>query len=195
MAFDAIADTCIGRQQLVFRQLANQHILNVISDGNLVVDFQYTLGSSSVLRQVDVRHRFDIGKQVLALVVRNVAIHIAQFLFYQVQALIDKHGSTHHDLVLVLKPVVVVDGNQHIDEIVGSLLGDVLNNEGHDVGVFVGQANTQSGTETACSAFETEMLYMDNVIVCAFLVIIGRFHTNEANGRANSVTQFGRHFS
>ena len=80
---------------------------------------------------------------MLALVGGDVFIHIAQFTFDNGQTLVDEHRSAYGDLVLVLHPVLVIYGYQHVQYILRTLDADVLKREVDDRGFLVTQRNGQ----------------------------------------------------
>ena len=105
-------------------------------------------------------------------------------------------------MVLVFQPVVVVDCDKHIDEIIGSFWRDVANGNVHNLRIFVCQRNTQFTGITFGRIFDTGMTHMDDIIIFhnpifTFQVICG-VYTHQANRRIDGIAKFGqnlaRHF-
>ena len=195
LPFDGGAvDTRVGGQQLVLHRLVDEHVADIAGDGDLVVDLEDAVGGGGVLREVDVRHRIHVGQQVLALVGRDVLVDVAQLLLDEAETVVDEEGGAHHDLVLVLEPVVVVDRDQHVEEVVGAAFRDVVDGERHHVGVLGRELDAQLCGIGTCGTLDGPVRHVD-VVLLIRLEVVGGHHAELTDGRVDGVAQVGRGFA
>ena len=81
------------------------------------------------LRQIQTGGRLHIRQQILAFISRDILIHAPQLPLNHTQTIIDKHGGTDGDLVLVFYPILIIDGYQGIQYVFRTPHTDILNRE------------------------------------------------------------------
>ena len=127
----------VGGQQLVLPCVAGEVVAHVARHRQLGAELEYAGAGLAALAHVHAGRGLHVGKQVLALVGRDVLVHDAQLMLYHREALVDEHRGAHGYLVLVLDPVLVVDGYQRVEHVLGPLGAHVLDGEVDDRGLVV----------------------------------------------------------
>ena len=127
----------VGGQQLVLPCVAGEVVAHVARHRQLGAELEYAGAGLAALAHVHACRGLHVGKQVLALVGRNVLVHDAQLMLYHREALVDEHRGAHGYLVLVLDPVLVVDGYQGVEHVLGPLGAHVVDGEVDDRGLIV----------------------------------------------------------
>ena len=126
----------VGRQELAPVARGGHVVADVAGHGELRVQVEYLRAGLAALAHVEAGCGLHVGKQVGALVGGDVLVDVAELLLDDAEALVDEHGGAHGDLVLVLDPVLVVDGDQGVEHVLGALGVDVLEREVDDRGVL-----------------------------------------------------------
>ena len=194
LALDIAASNAGGHwKQLVSSGLIGQKIADISGEGDLVVDIGDSVFGGTAFAQVHIGYGFHIRHQVHTLVGGDVAFHITQLLFNHLQTVVDKEGGAYRNLVLVPQPVAVIDGNQHVNHIVGSVFGDVHGRDGHDVRLFCGQFHADPAFVGTCSSGNGIAGHLDGVIFLGGDEIFGASYTNRSDGRSYGILQFCRH--
>ena len=127
----------VGGQQLVLPCVAGEVVAHVARHRQLGAELEYAGAGLAALAHVHAGRGLHVGKQVLALVGRDVLVHDAQLMLYHREALVDEHRGAHGYLVLVLDPVLVVDGYQGVEHVLGPLGAHVVDGEVDDRGLVV----------------------------------------------------------
>ena len=127
----------VGGQQLVLPGVAGEVVAHVARHRQLGAELEYAGAGLAALAHVHACRGLHVGKQVLALVGRDVLVHDAQLMLYHREALVDEHRGAHGYLVLVLDPVFVVDGYQRVEHVLGPLGAHVVDGEVDDRGLVV----------------------------------------------------------
>ena len=156
-----IVYTRICRKQLETVSLARQVVADIPCHVSLVVQRLNGGICFAGLCHVHIGGCLHIGQQVLALVGRNIVIHIAQLAFYHTESLIDEHAGTDGYLVLVLHPVLIIDGYEGIQHLLGTLDADILEGEGDDVGLLIVLRHSQSGRGGTYSSLDRGAHYLN----------------------------------
>lgn len=119
----------IGGQQLVLGSVAHEVVAHIARHRELGAEFEYPGAGLAALGHVHAGRGLHVGKQVLALVGRDVLVHAAELTLYHREPLVDEHRGAHGYLVLVLDPVLVVDGYQRVQHVLGPLGAHVVERE------------------------------------------------------------------
>ena len=114
-----VADTRAGGQQLVGMRGVGDVVAHVAHHIQLVADELSLLVGCTLLAHGLGGHRFHAGHGVGALVSGNVLVYIAQLLLNHCQSLLDKFVGRYADLVAVCHPVLVVDVDDGLQDVVG----------------------------------------------------------------------------
>ena len=105
----------------------------------LVVEGQYLVVDLVALLHVHARSGADIGDEVLALVLGDVAVDGGEFLLDDLETVVDEHRGREGDLVLVLYPVLVVDVDEGVEDVLSPGYRDVVVRKDNDVGVLLAE--------------------------------------------------------
>ena len=75
---------------------------------------------------------FDVRDEVAALERGDVAVDVPQLMLDDIEALIDELGGADGNLVLVFHPVLVVDGDDGVEDVLSTLRIDIVIGEVDD---------------------------------------------------------------
>ena len=98
----------------------------------MVFQVQQLIVSLVGLRHVHVAGSLHVWYQVCALVRRYVVVHIAQLILYHRQTFVYELRCAYGYLVLILYPVLVVNGYQCVQEILRTLVVHILVSQVYD---------------------------------------------------------------
>ncbi len=83
------------------------------------------------------RFRRDVDHAVALFDVLDAAVHLAQLAADHLESVLDEVGRRARDAALVLDGVLVVDGDERVDHVLGALRHRVVHRDGDDRGLFV----------------------------------------------------------
>ncbi|CDB10186.1 unknown [Bacteroides sp. CAG:633] len=121
-----VLDAGVGGKQLVAAGSTGEVAADVAGHGQLGVQGLDLGIGFAALGHVHAGGSLYVGQQVLALVGGDVFVDIAQFALDDAQTFVDEHGGADGNLVLVFHPVFVVDGDQRVEHVFGTLGADIL---------------------------------------------------------------------
>ena len=139
--------------------------------------------------QIHARLGRDIRQLVFPLVRLDIRIHIPQFLLDHDQTVVDEVGSVHHDLVLVVDRICVVDGDQRVDHILRTRDGDILKRQVDDRRRLVRQSSLQASLEAERHILQRRFRHLHDRIEILVAVIKRRDHHHPADRRRDRVVQ------
>ena len=131
-------DARIGGQQTAGIVVGGQVVADVAGHRQLVGQLLLLRVQGAVLAHIEARGGVDVGHELFALVGGDVAVHAGQLVLDHGEALVDEDRGAVGDLVLVFDPVLVIDGDQGVEDVLGALDVGVLQGEGDDVGAVAG---------------------------------------------------------
>ena len=144
LRFDVGAlDARVGRQQLVPVGVVSQIVPDVPRHVELVVQREYQGVRLVALRHVHAGGRLHVRQQMFALVRRYVLVHVSELPLDHPQTLVDEHRGADGDLVFILHPVFVVNGDQRVENVFGALDGMIPECKVDDRCLFAAQGYGQ----------------------------------------------------
>ena len=138
------AQSHVGGKRLVAVVLLADVVLDVARHVELVAHVLELLVQHRALLHVHRRCGTHVRDHVLRLVGGDVGVHARQLALDHPETVVDEHRSGVRYLVLVTHPVLVIDGDQGVKDVLGTLGGHVLDRERDDVGVLVGEVHLES---------------------------------------------------
>ena len=126
---------------------------------------------------------------MFTLVGLDVRIHAAQLLLDHDQTVVDEVGGVHHDLVLVVDRVCVVDGDQRVDHIFRTGDGDVLERQVDDRGRLARQRGLQVCLETDRHVLQRRLRHLHGRVEILVAVVKRRDHHYSSDGCRDGVVQ------
>ena len=139
--------------------------------------------------QIHARLGRDIRQLVFPLVRLDIRIHIPQFLLDHDQTVVDEVGSVHHDLVLVVDRVRVVDGDQRVDHILRTRDGDILERQVDDRCRLARQSSLQTALKAERCTLQRRFRHLHGRIEILVAVIKRRDHHHPADRRRDRIVQ------
>ena len=174
------AQSHVGGKRLVAVVLLADVVLDVARHVELVAHVLELLVQHRALLHVHRRCGTHVRDHVLRLVGGDVGVHARQLALDHPETVVDEHRSGVRYLVLVTHPVLVIDGDQGVQDVLGTLGGHVLDRERDDVGVLVGEVHLESVQVRLCHAALAqdphEVIFTEKVVDQLFravLVLVG----------------------
>ena len=128
--------------------------LQEAGDGELVIELHQVLAGLGAELHVHAGSRTVVRDAVLGSVGGDGLVHGAELLLDDAEAVGDEFVGARGDLVFVLDPVLVVDVDDHAQDIFGPLGVDVLEAEVDDGRVLVAEGGGETGTIAARGGLE-----------------------------------------
>ena len=179
----------VRRDQVRTLAGVRQVVLDVFRQAQLVLQTQSLLAILAGGLQVHARLGRDIRQLVFPLVRLDIRIHIPQFFLDHDQTVVDEVGSVHHDLVLVVDRIRVVDGDQRVDHILRTRDGDILKRQVDDRRRLVRQSSLQASLEAERHILQRRFRHLHDRIEILVAVIKRRNHHHPADRRRDRVVQ------
>lgn len=133
----------VGGKRLVAVVLLADVVLDVARHVELVAHVLELLAQHGALLHVHRGGGTHVRDHVLRLVGRDVGVHARELALDDAEPVVDEHRRGVGYLVLVPDPVLVVHGDEGAKDVPGALRGHVLDRQGDDVGVLVGEADLE----------------------------------------------------
>ncbi len=149
-----------GREKLGLIFLVSQVVADVLGHIELVAEFLLLVADLGALLHVHCSGSCHIRNHLLALVGGNVAIYVGKLVLNNLQTVINEQGSTPRNLVLVSNPVLVVNADEGIEDILGPWNGTVFYCEGDNSGHLVRDSGRKLGTVTSDSSIKCRFPYI-----------------------------------
>ena len=153
-----IADAGAGGQQLLGMGGIGDIVADITYHIELVVEHLTLLVGSTLLSHGLSCYRHDIGHGIGTLVSGNVLIHIAQLLLYDSQTLLDELIGGDANLVAVFDPVLVVDIDDGLEDVLSTGNGVVDTADINNVLGIGLQGGTDNSSVPACRCHKTYTL-------------------------------------
>ena len=169
-----VRNTRVGRKQLVAVGCVGNKIAYVACHVQLVVELHHLGIGLLSLVHVHVGSRLQVWNLVLTLVRGNISIHITQLFLNNLQTVVDELGGADSNLVLILYPILVVDGNKGVEHFFCSLDGNVLVYKLDDGGLFAKKIGSQSTKACTNASQHAAAVDVDGAILIIFLLEIRR---------------------
>ena len=122
-----------------------QVILDVRGQSELCLQFECLAVGASALGEISAGCIVDVQYAVVALVGLQFALHSSQFAADDDETLVDELSGVDSHLVLVANGILVVDGDEHVEHILGACRGSILEGEGEDAGLVLFLTYAQIG--------------------------------------------------
>ena len=168
----------IGRYQ--FKRLLRiwQVIADVFSNSYLVFQTQTFLFVLAGILQVHAGFRFDVGQLVFPFERFDISIDTSQFLFDDNQPVGDKFRRTDRYSVLIFNRILVVNGNQCIQDILRTCNRNIRQAQINDGRHLIRQCTLQSRLIPFSDRFQSRFRYLNRYIIVIVRVIEAWYHYN-----------------
>ena len=141
-----------------------QVTFQVPGDIQFIGNFEILGGISRRFAHISMRNILDIRNSVLLLIFLQIFFNTTQFLFDDIQTLIDKLRSISSRSVFIRNPILIIDINDCIDNVRSTIREIILHGQ-RNYGRFpTRQRDTKIGTKSFCPVHRTSPHDM-NIIV------------------------------
>ena len=189
LLFDARAlYAAVAGQELVLAHLAGEVVADVLRHGEARLDVEYLLVGLGAALHILLCGGLHVGEQVAALVGGDAAVHVAQLALYHAQTVGDEVVGGDAHLVLVVQPVLAVDGDDGVEHVLGTLDDHVLVGEVDDGALLLADGGGERRLDGAGHGVEAGAAHMEHGSLAAThegRVGVGHAHLHIAQGRAH----------
>ena len=196
LLFDARAlYAAVAGQELVLAHLAGEVVADVLRHGEVGVDVEDLLVCLGAALHILLCGGLHVGEQVAALVGGDAAVHVAQLTLYHAQTVGDEVGGGDGHLVLVVHPVLAVDGDDGVEHVLCALGDDVLVGEVDDGALLLADGGGEGCLDGAGHGVEAGAAHMEHGSLAAAhegCVGVGHGYLDIAQGRAHMGVELAR---
>lgn len=168
-----VADARVGRYEVALLRGVAQVVLDVTGQAQLRLQFEGVGVVFLRLTHVLAGGGGDVNDLVALLECLQFGLDAAQLFRDDDEAFVDEVGRVDRHLVLVLDGFLVIDGDEHVDDVLGTGRGIVLEREGEDGRLFLFLLDAQRALIEVDHGVQRAFLHEDGSAQPRVVVVVG----------------------